>query len=146
MDDKTYFLGAHRVFSKDKVNSNNTRIMAHNEKKEGQIFRAKLIYKGIYDLHYDDHQYSMFEWSLGTISVDNKVTPVFSSSSNKPKILVKFQKAEKENELYYMIDVSSDNYFFIDKDCSRDEYSYFINFTQDKEKASKFKIQKNDRR
>ncbi|MCQ2817921.1 MAG: hypothetical protein MJ252_11710 [archaeon] len=144
MNGDTYTISCHRVFRPEKINESITKVMAHKERKEGQKYSAKLAYNGLYELKYVENEYNMRDWVLGSYkSGDNPEIPVFTKYNPKNLTLVKFIEVSENTFIIGIAGV--EKYLMIDTDNSRDDYSYYLNYTTDKEKASKFKMEKTSR-
>lgn len=132
----TWTLSAHRVFSPEKVNYHTTKIMCHKEEKEGQKFKLIEKYTGLYEFEYAEREYNMRGWNFAFYDKNNPY-PVFSSEETN---LLKFFKVKEDT--YYIQEAVSNKYLKMDTTNERDEYSYYVGLTDNKEEATEFKMEK----
>ncbi len=130
---ETWTISSHRVFSPEKVDSATTKIMCHKEEKEGQKFRLIEKFAGLYILEYVEREYYMRNW---TFAIKNNSFPCFSQNN---KNLLKFYRVNGNS--YLIQEATTNKYFQMDTNNKRDDFSYYLNFVDNKEQATIFKME-----
>lgn len=138
LNNRTYTLSSHRVFSPEKIDFSTTKIMVHNENKEGQVFKLNQEYTGLYSIIYSDYkdEYNMKGWKFALTSSN---VPCFSSKFSN---LVKLKYVQDKEDRFLIQEVKTSQFLMIDTESVRDEFSFYISLTPMEEKATQFLLEK----
>ena len=135
----TYTLSCHRNFEEDSIDENTTKLMAHKENKEGQLYLFNEIFWGLYQIVFNTTAYNMKEWKVNVTEIEGKERLELSKTkSTLWKLLIVDQKAKT----YKIQNAFTNHFIYINYGNERDYYSYYLEMTPDSDKATNFIINK----
>lgn len=138
-DDRTYTFSCHRNFEKEAIDQNTTKLMAHVENKEGQLYLFNEVFRGLYEIVFNTTAYNMKGWKVNITEIDGKERLELSKIKSS---LWKFLIVEQKSKTYKIQNAFNNHFIFINYADKRDYYSYYLDMTPDPQKATKFILNK----
>lgn len=138
-EDSIYTFSCHRNFERDSFDQNTSKLMAHRENKEGQLYLFNEVFRGLYQIIFNTTAYNMKEWKVNVTENDGEERLELSKDKSS---LWKFLVVDQKHNTYKIQNAFNNHFIFINYDRERDYYSYYLDMTSDPKEATKFIINK----
>lgn len=136
-NDKKYYLASHRYYSKDKFDDDSTLLIVHKDPWfHGENFTCDYFSNGIC-LYYKDNRDGMRNWMLYIHKQSNNdyFIPMFHRSKCSKFIL----ETIDDTKYFYIKETQNNVYLYMNEAQKRDDNSYYVGATSEKNKATRFK-------